>query len=120
MKSDKKQTTVMIGISLLILAGIMLYVTLSAPRVYEGDDFSYSSRTSTTEKAALRYPLDINKATAQELKTIDGISEKNAIAIVMYREENGAYSDVSEIMNIKGIGEKTYYKALPYLEVEND
>ena len=119
MKSDKKQTLVMIGIVLLIVAGIMLYVTLSAPRIYENENYSVSSSTvsTTKEKTTVSYPLNLNTATVEELMTIDGISQKNAFAIVEYRKKIGAYSDVSEIMNIKGIGEGTYYKVLPYLDV---
>lgn len=118
MKSDKKQSAVMIGIVFLFLAGIMLYVTLKAPRVYEGEDFSYSI-TSTTEKetVSVHYPLNLNTASAEELAEIDGLSMDDALAIVMYREKIGAYSNISEIMNIKGIGQTTYYKVLPYLEI---
>jgi competence protein ComEA len=116
MKSDKKQTLVMIAIAFLIIAGIMLYVFLSAPRVYENKSYTYSK--ATTESATeLSYPLNLNTATAEELATIEGLSEKNALEIVLYRDEIGSYTDVGEIMNIKGIGEKTYYKVAPYLEV---
>ncbi|MBR1763171.1 MAG: helix-hairpin-helix domain-containing protein [Eubacterium sp.] len=118
MKSDKKQSLVMIGIVMLIIAGIVLYVTISAPDVYENEEFITSvSTTMKTEKTTVSYPLNLNTASAEELMTIDGISEKTANAIIRYREENGLYSDVSEIMNIKGIGEETYIKALPFLEV---
>ena len=118
MKSDRKQSAVMIGIALLIIAGIVLYVTLKAPSIYEGDVFSYSvSSTSQKETVTVHYPLNINTASARELAMIDGLSEKNAYAIVEYRKEIGAYSDISEIKNIKGIGEATYHKVLPYLEV---
>ena len=118
MKSDKKQTVFMIGIVFLILAGIMLYVTLKAPHIYEGEDYSYSTAISTTkETLSVKYPMNINTASAQELAAVEGMSEENAKAIVAYRKENGAFSDVSEIMNIKGIGEKTYYNVAPYLDV---
>lgn len=118
MKSDKKQSLVMIGIVMLIIAGIVLYVTISAPDVYENEEFITSvSTTMKTEKTTVSYPLNLNTASAEELMTIDGISKKTANAIIRYREENGLYSDVSEIMNIKGIGEDIYIKALPFLEV---
>ena len=117
MKSDKKQTLVLIGISLLIVAGIMLYVALSAPRVYKNSDLTYTTKTTTSAKARVTYPLNLNTATVEELMTIDGINSKTALSIVAYREEIGAYSDVSEIMNIRGIGESTYFIVSPYLTV---
>ena len=120
MKSDKKQTLVMVGIVLIILAGIVLYFTLSAPKVYENKQFSTTvTKSTTTEKETVKvnYPLNINTASVEELMTVEGLTEKTAFAIVAYREQVGEYSDVSEIMNIKGIGEKTYFKVAPYLEV---
>ena len=119
MEGDKKQTYFMIGIVLLILAGIVLYVTLSAPKVYENKQFSTTVKTSSTtqETVTAVYPLNINTASVDELKTIEGLNEKTALSIVAYRKEVGAFSDVSEIMNIKGIGEKTYFKVAPYLEI---
>jgi len=53
-------------------------------------------------------PVDINTATAKELATnLKGIGLKKAQAIVKYRKTNGKFSNVSELANIKGIGEKT-------------
>ena len=119
MKSDKKQSLVMIGIVLLIVAAITLYVTLSAPKVYENSEFSVASSTSETEKetVTITYPLNLNTATDEEIALLDGVSKKDAYAIVAYREEIGQYSDVSEIMNIKGIGKTLYERILPYVEV---
>lgn len=116
MKSDKKQTLVIIGIALLILAGIMLYVVFSAPRVYKDSDITYSVATSA-ESIEVFYPLNLNTATAEELASIDGLSSSLAYSIIAYREEIGVYSDVSQIKNIKGISETVYFKVFPYLTV---
>ena len=119
MKSDKKQTYVMIGIVLLIIAGIMLYIALNAPRVYENEEDIISSEATLITEEALKvnYPLNLNTATEQELATIEGLSEEDAYSIVEYRKKIGKFSDISEIMNIKGIGETKYNKALPYITV---
>ena len=116
MKSDKKQTLVLTGIALLIVAGIMLYVTLSAPRVYKDSDYRYTTK-ATTQSIRVDYPLNLNTATKEELATIDGLNEKKAALIVAYREVNGDYKDVSDIKNISGIGETTYFNIAPYLTV---
>ena len=116
MKSDKKQSLVLIGIALLIVAGIMLYVALSAPRVYKDFDYRYTTKT-TTQSIRVKYPLNLNTATPEELETIEGISRKTALLIVAYRQENGEYTDVSEIKNISGIGETVYFNIAPYLTV---
>ncbi|CDM68650.1 putative comE operon protein 1 [Clostridium bornimense] len=53
--------------------------------------------------------ININKATVEELKSIDGIGEVRASKIVEYREENGPYKNIDELKTIGArIGEKTF------------
>lgn len=54
--------------------------------------------------------VNINTATESELCTINGIGESKAAAIVKYRQENGSFSSIEEIMQVSGIGEGTYEK----------
>jgi len=58
--------------------------------------------------------LDIRIATFEELLCLSGIGEKRAKDIIAYRETN-PFTSVNQIMNIKGIGAKTYAKILPDL-----
>jgi len=53
-------------------------------------------------------PVDINTADAGMLASaIDGVGEKKAATIVQYRETNGPFASVDELVNIKGIGTGT-------------
>ncbi len=53
-------------------------------------------------------PVDINTADADMLAAaIDGVGEKKAATIVQYRETNGPFASVDELVNIKGIGAGT-------------
>ena len=53
-------------------------------------------------------PVDINTADAGMLASaIDGVGEKKAATIVQYRETNGPFASVDELVNIKGIGAGT-------------
>lgn len=54
--------------------------------------------------------VNINTASAAELQSLPGIGEKLAGAIVEYREANGRFHSRSELMQVRGIGEKTYEK----------
>ncbi len=54
--------------------------------------------------------IDINKATAEELQALPGVGEVIAKRIVEYRNANGLFEKASDIMNVKGIGEKSYLK----------
>ena len=52
--------------------------------------------------------ININTASAEELVTLNGVGESYAVKIVEYRKANGPFKSPEEIMNVKGIGAKTY------------
>jgi competence protein ComEA len=52
--------------------------------------------------------VNINSATVDELMTLPNIGPKKATAIIKFREENGSFSVVEDIMAVSGIGEKTF------------
>ena len=52
--------------------------------------------------------VNINKATASELETINGVGPALAEKIVAYRNENGRFSSVEDLKNVSGIGEKKF------------
>ncbi|MCP5003806.1 MAG: hypothetical protein GY941_07625 [Planctomycetes bacterium] len=54
--------------------------------------------------------ININKATVKELITLKGIGAKKAKDIIVYREKNGSYEQIEDIMEIKGIGNKMFEK----------
>jgi len=55
-------------------------------------------------------PVNINTATAAELETLPGIGPKTADTIVEYREANGPFETIEDIMDVPGIGEGTFEK----------
>lgn len=54
--------------------------------------------------------VNINTASLEELCTLTGIGETRAEAIMEYREQNGGFHSIEELMNIDGIKEKTFEK----------
>ena len=53
-------------------------------------------------------PVNVNTASAQEIaENLKGVGLSKAQAIVSYREENGAFVHVDELVNVKGIGVRT-------------
>ena len=51
--------------------------------------------------------VNLNTASAQQLTDVPGIGEKLASRIVEYRQKNGSFKNVQELMNVKGVGEKS-------------
>ncbi|MBR3132959.1 MAG: ComEA family DNA-binding protein [Clostridia bacterium] len=52
--------------------------------------------------------ININKADANELQTLNGIGEATAIAIIKYREENGDFESPEDLKNVPGIGDNKF------------
>lgn len=62
--------------------------------------------------------IDINTAEVELLCTLPGIGETRARAIVAYREENGAFGSVEEIMQVSGIKDGAYNKIKALITVK--
>jgi len=62
-------------------------------------------------------PVNLNAATLAQLQTLPGVGVSTAQRIVDYRQKNGAFKKVEELMNVKGLGEKSFLKLKPYLTV---
>lgn len=71
----------------------------------------------TQSEKSVSGKINLNTCTASELTVLDGIGESRADAIIQYREYLGGYTNVEQIKNIKGIGDKLYEKIAPYLTV---
>lgn len=50
-------------------------------------------------------PVNINTASAEQLaEALNGVGQARAEAIVAYREENGPFTHIDELVNVRGIG----------------
>lgn len=70
-----------------------------------------------TEKTPLK--LDINKATFNELLRIPGIGPVLAQRIIMHRRLKGEFRSISELKNIKGIGERKLSRIKDFIYIGN-
>jgi len=69
----------------------------------------------TTATAAA--PVNLNTATAEQLATIPGVGQKMAERIIDYRQKNGGFKKVEDLMNVSGVGEKSFLKMKPLITV---
>lgn len=61
--------------------------------------------------------ININTAKKEELMSLPGIGESKALAIIEYRNENGPFKELRDLMNVTGIGEKIYEQLLEKITI---
>ena len=58
--------------------------------------------------------ININTASAAELESLPGVGPRTATLIVEYRQKNGPFKKIEELMNVRGIGAKTAARIVEY------
>lgn len=71
--------------------------------------------TAASVTAAASGKVNINTATAAELDTLPGIGPVKAQSIIAYREANGSFSSIEDLILVDGIGEKTMAELRPLI-----
>jgi competence protein ComEA len=61
--------------------------------------------------------VSINTGNKEELMSLPGIGESKAESIIKYRQENGNFKYLEDIMNVSGIGESAYSKIKDYIKL---
>ena len=78
---------------------------------------SQGAAPAQQSKAAAPDKVNLNTATVEQLQTLPGIGAVTAKTIIEYRTKVGKFNKVEEIINVKGIGEKTFQKIKDRLTV---
>ena len=92
-----------------------IYVPTKEEVNISGSDYFWECEDqSLSEEDSL---VDINEATKEELMELPGIGESKADSIINYRDENGAFTDISQIMNISGIKDAAFEKIKDLIKV---
>ncbi len=84
--------------------------TLSFQEQDEGNLSGAGTDTQPEKESRAEELIDINAAGAEELMTLNGIGETRAAAIIEFREQNGPFVSIEEIMLIPGIKEGIFSK----------
>ena len=79
---------------------------------------SVGRQEESTQSGISDDKIDINTASEAELCNVPGIGAVRAAAIIAYRQENGGFSSVEDIMNVNGIKEGTFEKIKDSIKVK--
>ena len=72
---------------------------------------------SASSTPAASATLNINTATLADLQKLPGVGAATAERIIEYRQKNGPFKKIEEVMNVQGIGEKVFLTLRPQLTV---
>lgn len=81
------------------------------------NDVLQNEEQKDTNQNNLGKLISINTGTIEELITLPGIGESKAENIIKYREENGAFKAIEEIISVSGIGDAAYQKIKDFITI---
>ncbi len=92
-----------------IVAALLVLGVCSAALAQEPSSKSPAAQQGTT--------LNLNSATSAELEALPGIGKVTADRIIEYRQKSGGFKKVEDLMNVRGVGEKSFLKLKPLVSV---
>jgi len=100
-------------VSTLGLLSFLLAVIAAAPALAAQAEGKAQPVAASTARV-----VDLNTASAEELTTVPGIGPTLAQRIVEFREKEGPFRRVEDLMKVKGIGEKSFQKLRQHVKVD--
>lgn len=92
-----------------------------AEKLYDGQKLyvpAFGEEIKTEETKAEDGLININTASVEQLTTLPGIGLAKAESIIAYREANGSFETIEEIMKVEGIKEGVYNKIKDFIKAD--
>ncbi len=90
------------------VVALVAVVTLSLPHVSRVTALGRPAAPPVGQETQAR--VDLNSASVAQLQALPGVGPRTAERIVEYRDAHGPFTKVEELMNVQGIGEKSFLK----------
>lgn len=107
------------GIFRNIISATFAIGLLAAPAYADSSEKSVGkAKVAAESNQAQQGPINLNKASVEELSEMKGVGVAKAQAIVAYRKEKGGFKSIDELTQIKGIGPSILESNRPLLSLE--
>jgi competence protein ComEA len=101
----------------ILMAAILGIAVSAAAASAQNKATTPKAAATATATATATAPVNLNTATAEQLTTIPGVGLRMAERIIDYRQKNGGFKKVEDLMNVSGVGEKSFLKMKPLITV---
>jgi competence protein ComEA len=102
---------------LMLLAIVAIAIPAAAQQPSPAKAAKPAAASAGKPAATATAPVNINTATQEQLESLPGVGAKAAERILEYRQKNGNFKKIEDLMNVQGIGEKSFLKLKPLLTV---
>ena len=90
------------------------------PSIYDENDVQYITNSAgnsvlINSNGSIENIVNINTASKSELEKLPGIGSSTASKIIDYRNKNGKFKSIQDIMNVGGIGESKFNNIKDYI-----
>jgi competence protein ComEA len=106
----------------LVIAAALVLSAFTAPALAQDPPVpTQSTAAASNAKPAKAAPapasVNLNTATAKELEALPGVGPATAARILEYRQKQGGFKKIEDLMNVRGIGEKIFLNLKPLIVV---